>query len=195
MKVTGILFDMDGTITRPFLNFDRIRQEMGGIKGPILEAMAKMTPERRGQVEAILRGHEERAADQSELNPGVRELLSDLAQQGRSVGLITRNCRASVEKVCRKHAIAFEGIVTRENGPVKPDPFGFLLACRRMGVAPDQSIMVGDYLFDLICGRRGGGKAVLLCNGKSYQDYLPEADFAIGHLNELPQIISDLEKG
>ncbi len=38
----AMLFDMDGTLTAPFLDFDRIKSEMGIGNQPILEAIAKL---------------------------------------------------------------------------------------------------------------------------------------------------------
>lgn len=39
-----ILFDMDGTLTEPLLDFPRIKADMGIGNRPILEALAEMTP-------------------------------------------------------------------------------------------------------------------------------------------------------
>ena len=44
MKIKAVIFDLDGTITKPYLDFDKIRQEMGlaADAGPLLEIMEKM---------------------------------------------------------------------------------------------------------------------------------------------------------
>ena len=49
MSIKAVIFDLDGTITRPFFDFDAIREEMGLDRnaGPVLEAMEKMTPQQR----------------------------------------------------------------------------------------------------------------------------------------------------
>ena len=48
-SIKAIVFDLDGTITEPFFDFDAIRAEMGLAKdaGPVLEAIDKMEPARR----------------------------------------------------------------------------------------------------------------------------------------------------
>jgi len=194
MKVKAVLFDLDGTLTVPVLDFDRIRGEIGEIEGPILEAMEKMTPDERQRAEAILHRHEEEAALNSRLNPGVHEMWSYLRGSGRSIGLITRNRRWSVEKFCQKHGLSFDSIVTREDGPAKPDPFPVRQVCRNLEVQPQEALVVGDYLFDLISGRRAGARSVLLRNAIKYAEYQHEADYVITRLDDLIGIIEEIEK-
>ena len=38
----------------------------------------------------------------------------------------------------------------------KPDPEPVLLACRRLNISPSEALMVGDSVFDLLCGSRAG---------------------------------------
>ena len=44
MTITTVIFDLDGTITEPFFDFDAIREEMGLRRdaGPLLELMEDM---------------------------------------------------------------------------------------------------------------------------------------------------------
>jgi phosphoglycolate phosphatase-like HAD superfamily hydrolase len=44
----------------------------------------------------------------------------------------------------------------------KPDPDGLLQLARAWGIAPAQMVMVGDYRFDLDCGRAAGAHTVLV---------------------------------
>lgn len=194
MKVTAVIFDLDGTITRPYLDFDQIRREIGNIEGPILEAMSKMPDSQRRHAEAVLFQHEQDAAHQSQLNPGAAELLESLRKQNRPIGLLTRNTRASVEIISDKHNLKFDAISTREDdGPDKPDPHPFLQLCKQLQVQPHQGLMVGDYLFDLLCGKNAGAKTVLISTNKDFRDYADQADFVIDQLPELTAIIEQLE--
>jgi HAD superfamily hydrolase (TIGR01509 family) len=195
MKVAAVIFDLDGTITRPYLDFDQIRSEIGNISGPILEEMAKMTPPQRRRAEDILLRYELEAAENSQLNPGASELLTALRGQKRFIGLATRNSHDSVRRICRKHNLAFDCVVTRQDGPVKPDPFSVRHACQLVNVSPQQALLVGDYVFDLISARRAGAVSVLLNNQDNYADFEHEADYIISELNQLGQIIESLEKG
>ena len=152
----AVLFDMDGTLTEPMLDFPKIKAEMGIGSRPILEALAEMNPHDRHHAEAILHRHEEQAAANSALNPGCRELLGWLEAQEVRTALITRNSRRSVETFVARHAIQIRVLITREDGPFKPDPFPLRLACKRAEVQPDQCWMVGDGQYDIEAGLAAG---------------------------------------
>ena len=124
----AILFDMDGTLTAPMLDFPRIKAEMGIGDRPILEALAELDGSRRRIAEAVLLRHETHAAENSTLNPGCRELLDWLRQREIPTAVITRNSRQSVDIVLARHRLSFEVLVTREQGPFKPDPYPLRLA-------------------------------------------------------------------
>ncbi|OQA01496.1 MAG: Pyrophosphatase PpaX [Planctomycetes bacterium ADurb.Bin412] len=192
-KIHAVIFDLDGTLTEPVLDFDLIRSEIGQISGPILEAMDKMAASQRQRAEEILRKHERLAVEQSRLNPGVHEVMDWLRQHDKRIGLFTRNQRESVETFCRMHHLVFDGIVTREDGPYKPDPFPVACACQQMRVRAEAAVVVGDYVFDLMSGRRAGARTVLLGTHKSYQKFTDHADFVILNLAELPGVIENLE--
>jgi len=49
----AILFDMDGTLTEPLLDFPRIKAEMGIGQRPILEALAEMDEQSRHIAELV----------------------------------------------------------------------------------------------------------------------------------------------
>jgi len=193
MEIRAVLFDLDGTITIPILDFDRIRKEIGGISGPILEAMQQMTDSQRSRAEKILDRHEAVAAEQSRLNPGVHELCSWLRERETSIGLITRNQRPSVERVCQIHNLFFDSVFTREDGPNKPDPYPVEFTCRKMNIEPSSSIMVGDYLFDLLSARSAGAYSVLLQTENREPDFQHEADFVINRLEQLTEVIQNIE--
>ncbi len=152
----AILFDMDGTLTAPMIDFDAIRRDMNLPAGPILEAMAGMTPADRAAADAVLFRHENGAAERSTLNPGCHELLDWLAGIGMPVALVTRNTRRSVETVRRRHGLRIDVCVTREDGKFKPDPAPLVLACDRLGVEPAAAWMVGDGYHDIEAGVAAG---------------------------------------
>lgn len=194
MKIAAVIFDLDGTLTQPYLDFDQIRSEIGDIDGPILEAMEQMPPPQQRKALEILHRHEQEAAENSRLNPGANEIHNWLHSRNIPIGLVTRNQRSSVEYVCKAHNLDFDSIVTREDGPAKPDAFPVLRACELMGVLPKETLVVGDYLFDLISARRAGAHPVLLSTNKNHTDFSHEADYVISSLNELPDIIKGYKR-
>jgi HAD superfamily hydrolase (TIGR01509 family) len=191
MSIRAVIFDLDGTITQPYFDFDAIRVEMGLDKnaGPVLEAMKKMSPGKRKEVERILHFHESRAVTESRLNKGTKQTLSALRQAGIRIGILTRNRRSNALAVAEKHGLRFDAVVDREDGPVKPDAFGVLRLCEQFKVRPDETLLVGDYLFDLLCAKAAGAVAVLLVNSNHAADFSAQADFTIEQIEQVLPIV------
>ena len=182
---------MDGTITEPYFDFDAIRKEMGLDRdsGPVWEAMEKMTSQHRRRTEEILDFHERRAVTESKLNTGAKQTLEALRAAGISTGILTRNRRSNALAVAQKHGLKFDAIIGREEGPVKPDAFGVLRICRQFGVRPEETLVVGDYLFDLLCAKAAGAVAVLLAHHNRADEFAEHADFCIETIDQILQII------
>ncbi len=193
MPIKVVIFDLDGTITQPYFDFDAIRQEMGLDKnsGPVLEQMQKMSPQQRQHAEKILHFHEQQAVTESKLNPGAKQALDTLREANIRIGILTRNRRSNALAIARKHNLKFDTIVDREDGPVKPDAFGVLQICRQFGVQPEETLVVGDYLFDLLSAKAAGAVAVLLANHQKADEFTKHADFRIEKIDQIFQIIED----
>ncbi|MFI5379825.1 MAG: HAD family hydrolase, partial [Tepidisphaerales bacterium] len=155
----AILFDLDGTLTEPLLDFAQIRREMGVEAFGILEALETFPAERRNEAEQVLLRHERTAAERSRLNPGCRELLELLDGRLRRA-VITRNSRESAERVCGIHGLTFDLVIAREFGLFKPSPEPVLHACTALGVDPADAWMVGDGRFDVEAGLAAGARTV-----------------------------------
>lgn len=193
MPIKAVIFDLDGTITQPYFDFDAIREEIGLARdsGPVLESMETMSPQQRERAEQILHDHEQKAVTKSKLNIGAGQTLSRLRAAGIHIGILTRNKRANALAIARKHYLQFDAVIGREEGPVKPDAFGVLELCRQFGVEPAQTLLVGDYLFDLLCAKAAGAVAVLLANHHRADEFAEHADFCISNIREILDIIEN----
>ncbi|MHC4694081.1 MAG: HAD family hydrolase [Planctomycetota bacterium] len=193
MSIKAVIFDLDGTITQPYFDFDIIREEMGLDRnsGPVLESMEKMSPQQRRDAEQILHFHEERAVTKSRLNPGAKQTLSALSKAGIHIGILTRNKRSNALAIADKHGLKFDAIVDREDGPVKPDAFGVLKICRQFNVKPIETLVVGDYLFDILSAKAAGAVAVLLANHDRAHEFSEHANFTIENIGQILQIIEE----
>jgi len=189
MKYKGVIFDMDGTITAPFFDFVKIKDEAGIGDVDMLDYLATASEAEYERVHAIMLKFEDMGVAEAALNHGARELLDELTRRGMPTALLTRNTRRSVDGVCKKLNLKFDITVTREDGPHKPAPEPIWEIARRWGAKPGEVLMVGDYKWDVLCAKNAGAPCALLINGDSEPDWAREADYIITKLSEVIEII------
>jgi hydrogenase expression/formation protein HypE len=195
--IKAVLFDFDGTLTRPgAIEFNIIKKALGcPADQPVLEFIDTMDAERdRLDARRRLDRFEAAAAANSQPNEGAQEIILWLKQRTIRMGIITRNSRQSVMRALENfNAIGagdFEVIITRDDPlPPKPSGDGVLHAAERLGVKPRQLLMVGDYLFDPMAGKQAGAMTVLLDPLKDHRLREVDCDFRIGHLRQLQPIV------
>lgn len=185
-----VIFDMDGTLTLPLLDFDRMRAEMElAPNHTILEQLETLGPDHRRRAERIMAEHEHQAAQDSELQPGAREVLELLSRRSINTAIATRNSRDSALTVLSKHCLSVDLVYTREDGAVKPSPEPVQRICGHFGLSPAQSWMVGDYLYDVQSGNAAGAVTVLLANHGAALEHGVAADHVIHSLIELSALL------
>jgi len=195
-QIKMVLFDFDGTLTKPgALDFDEIKAAIGCPREiPVLEYMRGITdPMRRQEVSDILDGFETKGAEASEPNAGAEAAVSLLKKQGILLGILTRNTLKTVMRALENFETTsisdFDLVITRDDElKPKPHPEGILWAAERMGIKPENILMVGDFAFDMDAGRRAGAITVFLDNhGKQRLEV--ERAFTISTLEGLQEII------
>ena len=160
--IDGIIFDLDGTLLDSGLDFELMRAEMGLPPGqPILEALSGLPPAELPACNAILHQHELAGAERAVPLPGVVDFLLDLERRGIRRAVVTRNSRPITQAMLAKLPVSFDPVITREDGPIKPDPWAAETICRAWQVPPERVVMIGDYWFDIACGRGAGVRTVL----------------------------------
>src|SRR4029078_10169895 len=128
------------------LDFDAIRAEIGlPARVPILEYLDELDVAARARSEASMLRHERAAIAQATLADGCADLIGHLRGLEIPIAILTRNVREVVDTFARMFTVAFPPVYTRDDGPPKPSPAGALALCRAMGVAPAQTLAVGDY--------------------------------------------------
>jgi phosphoglycolate phosphatase len=97
--------------------------------------------------------------DTTRLYPGVADALAAIAAQGAVLTVCTNKPEAMSRTILEGLGIAalFRDVVGGDTLPTrKPDPAGLLLLCERAGVAPADTLLVGDSGIDLRAARAAG---------------------------------------
>jgi HAD superfamily hydrolase (TIGR01549 family) len=188
-RASAIIFDLDGTLTRPYLDFDAMRAEIG-VTGPILEAIAAMSPTDRARAEAILLRHEWDAARNATLYDGAVEVVGECRRRGHRTAVLTRNARIIVDYLVERFGFGLDAIRTREDGAVKPSAEPVLSICEQLHADPAASWVVGDFLFDIMSGRAAGARTVLMIGDNPAPDFASQADHVIRRLRDLLPLLA-----
>ena len=163
----AVVFDLDGTLLVPRIDFKNLRRKLGVPEGESLLDFveSKRSPE-MDSLRKILVDEEKRAARLSTLMPGARETLAWLSEAGIRLGVLTRNSRDSWEEAWRRCRLdEIQNVVTREDAPIKPDPRALEPFFREWGVRPSEVVHIGDYLYDLQIAHAAGTHSILLNSG------------------------------
>ena len=186
------IFDMDGTLTLAVHDFEAIRKTLGIKAGkPILEAVDDMPEQQAQKIMQELFDIEMEIAAKSTEQPGARELLEQLSTLDCKLGILTRNdCEIAVETLKAAGLSDFfdrASIIGRESCAPKPDPAGIYHHLSAWQAAPDATVMVGDYKFDLESGFRAGVNTVHLDvdNGEQWPEM---TTVRVSTLSELQQL-------
>jgi HAD superfamily hydrolase (TIGR01509 family) len=187
------IFDMDGTLTIEAHDFAAICQELGipGNKN-ILEGIAEMPEAEAAQCRKKLEQIELDIAQHSQAQPGAVELLSQLQQQNKRIAILTRNSKTVADRTLAACGldVFFDSnvILSRDCCTPKPSPDGIHHLLKNWNSTPQQAVMVGDYVFDLLSGRNAGTATVHLDVNGVFA-WPEHADLCVTHLDELAATI------
>lgn len=211
----ALLFDFDGTLAHLTIDFTRLRRKITALAEPflgeepepsalpVLEWLDELALEIAGFDEALGREFHTRgrlviqateldAAREAELFPYTRPMLAGLRQAGVKTGILTRNSTAAVKTVFPDVTACCDAFMAREDAArVKPHPDHALALLRRLDVAPDAALLVGDHPLDIETARRAGIFAAAVVSGHASREALAEArpDFLA---KDCPELLDQL---
>ena len=134
------------------------------------------------------------APDSWELYPDVLPVVRALRTAGARLGVVS-DWGSNLVDIIEALGLASELDFVLASGAVglsKPDPAYFRLAASRVGVAPEEAVMVGDTVRADIEGARSTGMGAVLIRRPEWQDreeVVPKGVPVIASLEELPEIV------
>ncbi|MHA3771488.1 HAD family hydrolase [Verrucomicrobiota bacterium sgz303538] len=214
----AFLFDLDGTLIDSVyqhivawhealnangieLSVWRIHRQIGMSGGLFVNALFRelgrtVSPE---ETERLQKAHAEaykRLLPQVRPLPGARELLSYLTEAHVPWAIATSGRRASADPALELLGLSPDlPMITRDLVEhAKPDPDLFLAAAHQLGVDVEDSVVIGDSIWDLLAARRARALGVGLLTGGygreeleragAYRVYRDPADL-LQHLDEV----------
>ena len=104
------------------------------------------------------------------LLPGIAELLQEIENKGLNWGIVTNKPRRFTVGLIESMGLNLQNraacVVCGDDAPQpKPSPATLLLACKQIGVKPENCVYVGDAERDVIAGKAAGMKTVVALFG------------------------------
>jgi len=219
MPLKGLIFDLDGTLvdTAPDLaaatnailaaegrrrvSLDEIRAMVGqGARRLIERGFAAtgepLPPERLEPLyERFIAYYTEHIADESRLFPGVADLIARCRASGIAMAVCTNKLEELSVNLISAVGLAedFPVIIGPDTiGIGKPDPAPYLEACWRIGLEPDETLMIGDSGTDILTARAAGVPVIAVSFGYTDQPVATfSPDHIIDHFDEVWGLISE----
>jgi phosphoglycolate phosphatase len=130
------------------------------------------------------------------LYPGAAEAIGELARREDVVlGVATGKSQRGVRLVLGHHGLLnhFVTIKTADDAPSKPHPGMVLAAMAEAGVGADETIVVGDTVYDIAMARAAGARGIGVTWGYHPGASLREAGAATV-VEEYPALVSTLDR-
>ena len=194
LAVDAVLFDLDGTLVdsvadlylgvcgmlrdlgRPEIPVEDVRAYVGrGMHNLVkrvlagsLDAIDDPAPAPQHAVDSFRKHYAEANGKHATCYPGVIEGLQMLKAKGIPMAVITNKPDAFTLPLVEQLGLAgfFDVVVGGDRFPrQKPDPMPLIWTCGRLGVAPRNTLFVGDSVNDFLAGRAADCHVYLLPYG------------------------------
>lgn len=194
-RLRGIVFDMDGTLTLDgAIDFLEMRRRAKIPPGQdILAHIASLPEEERRQAENAVAEVEREGYARIALNHGCIEALQALKGKGLKLAILTRNTDEAVAVFLDRFGLHhhFDMTVSRDwKGKPKPHPDALFHISKTWGFAPEEMMMVGDWVDDVNAGLNAGCHTAILKLEKN-TEHLHLAHHTLDLLHHLIDVVDN----
>ena len=183
------IFDLDGTLTMAVHDFPAIRRRLGIPENqPILEYIDRQPAPRALEIRRELDDIEREVAATARPSPGADALLGELHERRRRIAILTRNsyrnALLTLDAAGLRNHFRDEDVYCRDRAAPKPSPDGIRLILATWQIPADETLIVGDFRYDMEAGR-AAGIATIYYDCRNENLWNDQADWRIGSLDEL----------
>ena len=176
--IKGIIFDLDGTLVRLPIRYDLIQNNLKKIFNTQEEFKPLFTDiidfangdsiKIKKAFESICE-EENKAVENLEIIENAFDVLQFFKSKQLKLGLVTLQCRKAVEKVLLKfyQLNVFSSVISRDESYDRKEQIEKTL--EKISLLPDEVIIVGDRIHDVVSAKKVGCRAILVNREKSKQ--------------------------
>ncbi|WP_415715329.1 HAD family hydrolase [Maridesulfovibrio sp.] len=215
-KIEAIVFDFDGTLAELTIDFNEMKKRLKALGSAFLDPLPEkdapalewvdfiadclaeddpdLGKEFHTRCRFLIISMEVEAARNGRLFPFTFDILSALRDSGIKTGIITRNTASAVRELVPEINNLSGCFLSREDVQnVKPHPEHLFKALEVIGVAPENTLMVGDHTMDIETGKRAGAMTAGVATGRMSLEglKLAEPDFVAADCAELMQLLEN----
>ena len=226
ISIKAVIFDLDGTIASFNLDYKALRGDVRshllrvGVPASVLSVnesifemlkktaiyiknsgkSAKAMDEIRDEALNIAEKYELEASMSTDLLPGTYETLKALKRMDLKIGLFTLNSDKAANYILQRFKLDdFFSVTVPRNKVnfVKPNPEHLEMALKVLGVAPEDTVVVGDGNVDMVSARELKAIAVgLPAEASKIKQLIGHgANYIITSITDLPILIEKINKG
>jgi phosphoglycolate phosphatase len=215
MPLKLVMFDLDGTLVNTVqditdaLNYAlkpygikrlTVGETMNMVGEGVSRLIEKALPIEKGHlkddvIKRFLEDYSEHLIDKSREYPHVKETLENLIDFKKAI--ISNKREDLSRRVIEKLGLSeyFDLIIGSDTaGERKPSAVPVLYVISKLGVSPEESIIVGDSNFDIEAGKKAGIKTIAVTYGYRPREFLTGADYIIDDIRELIPLLREIDK-
>lgn len=206
--IKAVIFDMDGTLLnsetlsststdygfRTILGRGLTPEENSRLVGrPVRKVLSEWFPDLGGRIYDTGRRYFRSRIDTVQPYAGIKEIVAYLRNRFR-LAVVTSSRREDTEYILNSTGLKpyFDFWIVQEDTTYqKPDPEPVIMALRKLDIAPNEGIFVGDQPFDIIAAHEAGMIAVgaVWGSGDPESLYMYHPNFILKSPEELKELL------
>lgn len=202
MKETMVKMLSDQGVPRRYLRLDDPIRVLFGNSWKFLQGIGWPRDRFDQMINNVLKAiepYEIEAAKTTSLQDGVIEVLDHFRIERKTQAVLTNVPGYIAKMTLDRFRLVnyFTRIMGRdEMSDLKPDPRGMGTLLRRLKVSPDQVLMIGDSILDVLAAKANHVRTIGIASGISRKQELQEAGAfqVLDEISELPPLFAELQK-